>query len=112
MTWDSIGYHAVGSGSPHAVTTLIANDYHQGIPLNKALLITYEAKKIAERAPGVGSNTNVAIINNDGVVMFDSSKIQTLDEVYRKKTEAELVWKQEKDWENGLEELTRKNEAE
>lgn len=112
MTWDSIGYHAVGSGTPHAVTTLIVNDYNQGIPLNKALLITYEAKKIAERAPGVGSNTDVAIINNDGVKMFNSSEIQTLDEVYKKKAEAELAWKQEQDWENGLEELTRKKQAE
>lgn len=112
MTFDSIGYHAVGSGTPHAVTTLIVNDYNQGIPLNKALLITYEAKKIAERAPGVGPNTDVAIINKNGVQMFDPGEIQTLDAVYRKKTEAELVWKQEKDWEKGLEGLTRKNEAE
>jgi len=109
MTWDSIGYHAVGSGSPHALTTLIANDYNQGIPLNKALLITYEAKKIAERAPGVGSNTNVAIINTKGVNMFDSNEIQTLNAVYAKKAEAELALKQGTDWENGLDELTHGN---
>lgn len=110
VAYDAIGYHAVGSGAPHAVTTLIANDYNQDIDLTKALLITYEAKKIAERAPGVGSRTNVAIINSNGVKMFDPDEIQALDEIYKKKAEAELAWRQETDWETGLEDLTREKE--
>lgn len=108
VAFDSIGYHAIGSGYPHAVTTLIANDYHQKIPLPKALLIAYEAKKIAERAPGVGSKiTNVAIVNKKKVKLFSPNEILELDEVHNKKAKAEEEWRQEKDWEKELEKLIK-----
>jgi 20S proteasome alpha/beta subunit len=108
VSFDSIGYHAIGSGYPHAVTSLIANDFNQDIPLTKALLITYEAKKIAERAPGVGANiTNVAIISSKKAKLFNSNEVQEIDKVYKEKLKNELEWKREKEWEKELEKLTR-----
>jgi len=108
VAFDAIGYHAVGSGYPHAITTLIANDYHQTLPMPKALLIAYEAKKIAERAPGVGSNiTNVAIVNSKKVKLFNPDEVRELDKVYYEKVKAEKEWNQEKSWEKGLEKLIK-----
>ncbi len=73
--------------------------------MTKALLITYEAKKISERAPGVGSITNIAIISERKVKMFSSDEIQVLDNVYKEKRKAELEWSREKEWEKELENL-------
>jgi 20S proteasome alpha/beta subunit len=106
VAFDAIGYHAIGSGYPHAVTTLITNDYDQDIPSAKALLITYEAKKIAERAPGVGANiTSVAIINNKEAKLFNPSEVQELDKVYNEKRKADFEWSQKRDWSKELKKL-------
>ena len=106
LAFDSIGFHAIGSGYPHAITTLIANDYTQQIELPKALLIIYEAKKIAERAPGVGSKiTNLAIVNDTKIKFFTAGEIQELDDVYNRKLKSEEEWSKEKNWEKELEKL-------
>lgn len=109
VAFDSIGYHAIGSGYPHAVTTLIANDYHQQFSLPKALLITYQAKKIAERAPGVGSKiTNMAIITKRGVRFFTPEEVLKLDEIYERKMRAEAELSVERTFDKEVEELLRK----
>jgi len=62
--FDAIGFHAIGSGLPHAMTTLIGRGCYQETPLKEALLIVYEAKKMAEKAPGVGANiTDLCIMS-------------------------------------------------
>ncbi|MGB9960041.1 MAG: hypothetical protein ACPLKQ_05935 [Candidatus Bathyarchaeales archaeon] len=108
VSFDSIGYHAIGSGYPHAVTSLIANDYHQQFPLPKALMTAYQAKKIAERAPGVGSKiTNLAIITQKGVRFFTPEEVFELDKIYMRKLseeESSVV----KTWEKEVEDLLRK----
>jgi 20S proteasome alpha/beta subunit len=69
--FDAIGFHAIGSGLPHAINTFIAKDYNQSFPLREALLIIYEAKKISEKAPGVGENiTDISVISNKRIINF------------------------------------------
>jgi hypothetical protein len=83
--FDSIGFHAIGSGLPHALNTLIARDCCSDIPLWKTLLIVYEAKKMAEKAPGVGARaTNLSIVKQDQIIEFPNEKIPKLDEIYRR----------------------------
>jgi ATP-dependent protease HslVU (ClpYQ) peptidase subunit len=65
--FDAIGFHAIGSGGPHALNTLIARGCHQETALWEGTLIVYEAKKMAEKAPGVGARiTNMSIMNSKG----------------------------------------------
>jgi len=106
VVFDSIGYHAIGSGYPHAVTTFITNDFHQGISLPDALLISYEAKKIAERAPGVGTNiTSVAIVSKQNVHFFNKEEVTQLDAIYASKLSAEKEFAESRNWGKELEEL-------
>ena len=91
--FDAIGFHAIGSGLPHAINTLIARGCHQDTPLPEALLIVYEAKKIAEKAPGVGANiTDICIMTPQGIIEFPRDKIDQLHEIYERWLRRELNW--------------------
>ncbi len=97
--FDSLGHAAIGSGYPHATTSFIANEYHQDFPLGRALLVAYEAKKISEKAPGVGSNlTNMCVISKNAVRMLTDADIKKLDQVYRGKIEEQTKLLQGRDW--------------
>jgi 20S proteasome alpha/beta subunit len=86
IPFDAIGYQAIGSGLPHAMTTFIANNYHSSMPLEKALLIAYEAKKVSEKAPGVGSQiTNISIINDKGHSDMTDEQVARLESIYQSK---------------------------
>jgi hypothetical protein len=88
VPFDAIGYEAIGSGLPHAMTTFIANSYHSSMPLERALLIAYEAKKVSEKAPGVGSQiTNISIINDKGHYDMTDDQVRRLESIYRIKLE-------------------------
>lgn len=83
--FDAVGFHAIGSGLPHALNSLIARECHSDISLREALLIVYEAKKMAEKAPGVGGKTtNLNIIGNNKIIEFPNEKIGELHEIYKK----------------------------
>jgi len=83
--FDAVGFHAIGSGLPHAINTLISRECHQGISLEEGILITYEAKKMAEKSPGVGMKiTNMSIVNEKGIIELDRDQVDRLDEIYKK----------------------------
>ncbi|MCK4385992.1 MAG: hypothetical protein KAW52_06985 [candidate division Zixibacteria bacterium] len=90
---DAIGFHAIGSGLPHAVNTLIARGCYQGTALKEALLIVYEAKKMAEKAPGVGANiTDMCIMDPQGITEFPHDKFGELHKIYEKWARREPNW--------------------
>jgi 20S proteasome alpha/beta subunit len=108
VAFDAIGYNAIGSGETHAITTLIANEYHEQFRLPEALLMAYQAKKIAERAPGVGSKiTTIAVVTNKKVRFLTAEETRDLDVVYAKRLEAEEKWKREHDWGEELKKLVK-----
>ena len=53
---DSLGYDAIGSGENHAILTFIGANYHSKTSFEEALYLTYKAKRISEKAPGIGTN--------------------------------------------------------
>jgi hypothetical protein len=59
--FDAVGFVATGSGGRHAESEFMFSGYVPGLPLGKALLVTYSAKKRAEVAPGVGLTTFMGI---------------------------------------------------
>ncbi len=93
--FNSIGFHAIGSGLPHAINTLIARGCHQEMSLEETLLIVYEAKKLAERAPGVGIKTNIAIIHKKGITLLPQERLNILKEIYDKWVRKEQSWLEE-----------------
>ena len=81
---DAIGFHAIGSGTPHALNTMMATGLHSSVDLHEAFMTVYEAKKLAERAPGVGSrNTDLCIIREGENYFLPRECIPDLDDLYK-----------------------------
>lgn len=88
--FNRVGFHAIGSGLPHAISAFISFNYTANIDLKKAIYITYEAKKHAEKAPGVGKTaTDMGIISNKGIRVIKAKEIEKLEAIYKEKTELE-----------------------
>ena len=98
--FDSIGFHAVGSGTPHAISLFTSYDYTNRFPLNLAIWVAYEAKRRAERAPGVGKETDICILDNKGMHHLSEEVLTRLNEAYEQKE------RQGKDWLEGLPDFT------
>jgi hypothetical protein len=59
---DGIGFCAVGTGRRHAEAQFMTAGYSKHMAWERALLLTYRAKKRAEVSPGVGARTNMFIV--------------------------------------------------
>jgi len=104
--FNAVGFHAIGSGLPHALNTLISRECYPGISLEEAVLVAYEAKKMAERAPGVGTRiTNLCIVYEKEIIELEREQIERLDGIYKK-------WLQEmpkiSDFRNDIREVVKK----
>jgi hypothetical protein len=96
ICFDTLGFHAIGTGSIHAINTLIARECHPDKSLEEVLLIVYEAKKRAEVAPGVGATiTDFSLINHDGILKFPRDKINEIDKIYKMWIGNKDEWKEE-----------------
>lgn len=80
--YDSLGYHAIGIGAMHAISSLIVNGCLPTININMAVYLAYEAKKNAENAPMVGQDTDMAIIKEGGYDTISSEQIALLEQIY------------------------------
>ena len=89
LNYDTIGYHAIGSGELHAISTFIAGGYGLKATLQRALAITYEAKKRSEKAQGVGVQTDMYVVSKDKVTHLPDNAIIELDSMYQKRLEEE-----------------------
>lgn len=81
--FDSLGYHSIGSGEPHSAYSLIEGAHSHRAGLQEAMWAVYEAKKRAERAPGVGQTDDFVIIEQGRVVNFSPEAIEKLAELYK-----------------------------
>jgi hypothetical protein len=80
--YDSLGYHAIGIGAMHAISSLIANAYLPSTDVKSAVYFTYEAKRNAESAPHVGSDTDMAIIRDGGHHNITPDEMSALAQIY------------------------------
>lgn len=89
--FDSIGYCAIGSGDRHAEGVLIDNDYTGSMPLKRAVYLVYEAKRKAEKAPGVGKKfTDIVIISEGGWKIMGDKELSQLRAILKHKDELEV----------------------
>jgi 20S proteasome alpha/beta subunit len=80
---DVIGYAAVGSGAIHAMQAMIGFGHHPNTAINEAVFRVYAAKRRAEVAPGVGHDTDLAIVTRNGIEYFAQDRLDTLEENYK-----------------------------
>ncbi|MCL5091035.1 MAG: hypothetical protein M1514_03435 [Patescibacteria group bacterium] len=70
---DALGHVSIGSGAPHVMYFFIGSSYKKNLPVAEVEQIVREAKKKSEVAPGVGRQTELIIIPEDGSLV--SSRI-------------------------------------
>ena len=81
--FDRIGYHAIGSGQRHALLTLINQGHHRATPLWETVGRVYTAKREAEKAPGVGSATDIWVITQEESRRLSNGELQNLSDWYQ-----------------------------
>ena len=83
--FNGMGYVSTGSGTPHALHSFISNDYNPEISLKEGLFLAFEAKKLAENAPGVGNSTDIWIVDKDGIKEINQELLKDLEMLYQTK---------------------------
>jgi hypothetical protein len=79
---DVIGYAATGSGAIHAMQSMIGFGHSSTAGLNETVFRIYASKRRAEVAPGVGAETDLAIISDGGLEWLDVDSIVQLSGMY------------------------------
>lgn len=78
-----IQFHAIGSGSIQALNTLLFQRQSKAADLKTTLYNIFKAKKNAEVAQGVGKETELLILKNDGnLIEISQGDLTTLNDVY------------------------------
>lgn len=99
---DVIGYAAIGSGGIHGVQAMIGFRHAPSTDLRETVFQVYASKRRAEHAPGVGLDTDLAIVSQEDGVNFLGpaalKKLADLYDTYERTTEDFLV--------KGLQELS------
>jgi 20S proteasome alpha/beta subunit len=83
---DSIGYACIGSGSQHAMLSLIESEYNASFMIEEALYALLEAKRRAEYDPGVGNLSDISIIDGS-VKRLSKEELKKIYENFNKTLE-------------------------
>jgi len=99
--YNSIGFHAIGTGSMHALISLIQT-YMPEAGVVESLYSVFRAKRVAEVAPGVGQQTDLGMVHSKEKVKFFDKKaelIKSFSELYDQEKTArnELIMKSKLD---------------
>lgn len=90
--FDAIGFHAICTGTSHAINALIAHECYPSRVVYEAIVIVYEAKRVAEKAPGVGVLTDMAVIAHGRLVLFPRKEIECIEPIYQKWLRRDGSW--------------------
>jgi 20S proteasome alpha/beta subunit len=83
-----IGFHAIGSGMLHALQSVIGFGHTGKKPLGETIYAVYASKRRAEVAPGVGHDTDLAVITDSGTEWATSKQLDVLRGIYDKHQKA------------------------
>jgi 20S proteasome alpha/beta subunit len=86
--FDDVGFHAIGIGAGHASLSLMQAGYTNAWLFANSLAATYSAKKVSETAPGVGTNTDIHMVNKFGVTKLWPDAFDNVERIYKKYCEA------------------------
>jgi len=75
---DPIGYGAVGSGAIHALQAFIGFGHSASAGYHETVFRAYAAKRRSEVAPGVGRDTDMAVISQAGIHWLTDDELKQL----------------------------------
>jgi hypothetical protein len=82
---DNEGFWAIGSGQQIAITALMFHQYNQLCPMPWSIYHVCEAKFMAEKAPGVGKESFVIVMNQkSGFRWYPASHVAAIRDVWEK----------------------------
>ncbi len=81
------GFVSIGIGCNHANAEIMAANFSSWWPLARSALLFYTAKKRAEVAPGVGSETDICLINRHGMIVLPEPTQQKIADIFQKGVE-------------------------
>ena len=81
-TYDKIYFNTIGSGSIQAQNTLLFQKHSKQDDLKTTLYNVFKAKRNAEVMQGVGKETDIGYLNENGITLLDEESIAILDEIY------------------------------
>ena len=81
-TYDQIYFNAIGSASIQAQNTLLFQKHSKQDDLKTTLYNVYKAKRNAEVMQGVGKETDLGYLNENGITLLEDENIEILDEIY------------------------------
>jgi 20S proteasome alpha/beta subunit len=90
ICFDRLSYHAIGSGDRHAILTLVAQKQHHTMGLNQTVFNAYCAKRAAEAAPGVGTETEMRVITRTGIHSVTAGELDALSGLHKKRMNPKL----------------------
>jgi 20S proteasome alpha/beta subunit len=93
LNHDPIGWAAIGIGAPHVVASMAGPAHSADAAYEQTLFRVYSAKRRAEVAPGVGGETEMAVIDADGLKRLNDADLEQLALIYnnfRSITDGEL----------------------
>jgi hypothetical protein len=79
---DVIGYAAIGSGAIHAVQSMIGFGHAADAEYHETVFRAYASKRRAEAAPGVGHDTDMAVIGESGIHWLSGDELEQLRKIY------------------------------
>jgi len=82
-SFHQIGYHAIGSGALQALQSMIGFGHMSARSLHQTVFACYASKRRAEVAPGVGKDTDLAVLSNKGMFKADKTMLDSLEELYQ-----------------------------
>ena len=81
-TYDKIYFNTIGSGSIQAQNTLLFQKHSKQDDLKTTLYNVFKAKRNVEVMQGVGKETDIGYLNENGITLLDDESIGILDEIY------------------------------
>jgi hypothetical protein len=81
-SYDSLGWCVTGMGDRHAENVFAWYRFSRATPFNQALYITFEAKRKAEMAGGVGRDTDILVVKPDGIHEVSDKTLKALGDIY------------------------------
>lgn len=79
---DVIGYAAIGSGAIHAIQSMIGFNHTANADYHESVFRVYASKRRAEAAPGVGLDTDMAVISAAGIHWLTDEELEQLRKIY------------------------------
>ena len=87
---DGIGFYAIGSGARQFESLFMSERYDRTWPEYASMLLMYTAKKRAEVSPGVGGQTDMFILDKDGLHIVGDEEMQALEDYYQESLKANI----------------------